>query len=61
MSLTHRRPAHTPSSCPAAGTAQALRAAGVPCESVLKIQEGRPNPADLMKNGEISLVLMTST
>ena len=31
------------------GTAKALRAAGVPCESVLKIHEGRPNPMDLMK------------
>lgn len=38
-----------------------LRAAGVPCEQVFKIQEGRPNPSDLMKNGEITLVMMTST
>ncbi|GLI71204.1 hypothetical protein VaNZ11_016323 [Volvox africanus] len=43
------------------GTATALRAAGVPCEQVFKIQEGRPNPADLMKNGEVSLVMMTSS
>jgi carbamoyl-phosphate synthase large subunit len=28
---------------------------------VFKIQEGRPNPSDLIKNGEISLVMMTST
>ncbi len=32
----------------------------MPCEQVFKIQEGRPNPADLMKNGEITLVMMTS-
>ncbi|KAG2424433.1 hypothetical protein HXX76_014486 [Chlamydomonas incerta] len=42
------------------GTALALRNAGVPCEQVFKIQEGRPNPADLMKNKEITLVMMTS-
>lgn len=28
---------------------QVLRAAGVPCEMVYKIHEGRPNPMDLMK------------
>ncbi|KAJ9522284.1 hypothetical protein QJQ45_008119 [Haematococcus lacustris] len=43
------------------GTAKALRAAGIPCELVYKIHEGRPNPMDLMKNGEISLIMLTST
>mmetsp|Transcript_22911 Transcript_22911/g.50216 ORF Transcript_22911/g.50216 Transcript_22911/m.50216 type:complete len:1179 (-) Transcript_22911:261-3797(-) len=43
------------------GTAKALREAGVPCEQVFKIHEGRPNPTDLMKNGEISLIMLTST
>ncbi len=38
-----------------------LREAGIPCEIVFKIHEGRPNPIDLMKNGEISLILLTST
>jgi carbamoyl-phosphate synthase large subunit len=33
----------------------------VPCESVLKISEGRPNPADLLKNGEITMMMMTSS
>ena len=28
---------------------------------MLKIQEGRPNAADLMKNGEISMMVITST
>jgi len=42
------------------GTAAALKAAGVACEQVFKISEGRPNPADLMKNKEVTLVMMTS-
>ncbi len=46
--------------CVAAGTAKALRDAGIPCEMVFKIHEGRPNPVDLMKNGEISLIMLTS-
>jgi carbamoyl-phosphate synthase large subunit len=33
----------------------------VPCGTVLKIQEGRPNAADLMRNGDIALMLITST
>ena len=44
-----------------AGTAAALRSAGVPCSDVLKIQEGRPNAADLMRNGDVALMLITST
>lgn len=47
--------------CPAAGTAKILRDAGIPCEIVFKIHEGRPNPVDLMKNGEISLIMLTSS
>lgn len=43
------------------GTGQVLRDNGIPCEVVLKINEGRPNPVDLMKNKEIVLVMMTST
>lgn len=43
------------------GTAAALRAGGVPCDDVLKIQEGRPNAADLMRNGEIDMMMITST
>lgn len=42
------------------GTAAALTAAGVKCERVLKISEGRPNPADLLKNGEIKMLMITS-
>jgi len=43
------------------GTAAALRAGGVECSDVLKIQEGRPNAADLMRNGEIDMMFITST
>ncbi|KAK9835186.1 hypothetical protein WJX81_004384 [Elliptochloris bilobata] len=43
------------------GTAVALREAGVDAQSVLKIQEGRPNAADLMKNGDIVMMMITST
>ncbi len=41
------------------GTATALRAAGIPVTEVAKIQEGRPNLIDRMKNGEIALILNT--
>jgi len=41
------------------GTAAAIAAAGLPVTSVHKVQEGRPHVVDLLKNGEISLVLNT--
>ena len=42
-------------------TAAHLRVNGVDCQSVLKIQEGRPNAGDLMRNGEINMMLITTT
>ena len=42
------------------GTAAHLEAAGIPCSVVLKIQEGRPNAADLIKNGDIAMMMITS-
>lgn len=42
------------------GTAKAINDAGVECESVLKISEGRPNIEDHLKNGEIAMVINTS-
>lgn len=42
------------------GTADRLEKAGVSCERVLKIQEGRPNASDLLKNGEIQMLLLTT-
>jgi carbamoyl-phosphate synthase large subunit len=41
------------------GTAQTLTAAGVPVRKLAKIQEGRPNPVDLIKNGQIQMVINT--
>jgi carbamoyl-phosphate synthase large subunit len=41
------------------GTASALHAAGVPCEEVFKVNEGRPNIVDLIKTGKINLVFNT--
>ena len=39
------------------GTGVAIAAAGLPVTTVHKIQEGRPNVVDMMKNGEISMVI----
>jgi carbamoyl-phosphate synthase large subunit len=41
------------------GTAAFLRANDLPCAHVFKVLEGRPNAVDLMKNGEIHLVINT--
>ena len=41
------------------GTARFLGERGIKVESVPKIAEGRPNLVDLMKNGEIALVINT--
>ena len=41
------------------GTAAALQAAGLPCSSVNKVTEGRPNIVDLIKNNEIAMVINT--
>ena len=42
------------------GTAAVLNAAGVPCRTVLKVNEGRPNVVDLIKAGSIQLVIYTA-
>jgi carbamoyl-phosphate synthase large subunit len=41
------------------GTAEHLRGAGIECSMVYKVLEGRPNAVDLMKNGEIQLIVNT--
>jgi carbamoyl-phosphate synthase large subunit len=41
------------------GTAEFLTRNAIPAETVLKINEGRPHVADLIKNGEIALVINT--
>jgi carbamoyl-phosphate synthase large subunit len=43
------------------GTAAVLKAAGLACKTVLKVNEGRPNSVDLMKAGAIQLVIYTPT
>jgi carbamoyl-phosphate synthase large subunit len=41
------------------GTASFLRENGLSCEDVYKVLEGRPNAVDLMKNGQIQLIVNT--
>jgi carbamoyl-phosphate synthase large subunit len=41
------------------GTAKVLRTAGITVEEMPKLQEGRPNLIDHMKNGQIALVINT--
>jgi carbamoyl-phosphate synthase large subunit len=41
------------------GTANRLREVGLNCEDVFKVNEGRPNIADLIRQGEISLIINT--
>jgi carbamoyl-phosphate synthase large subunit len=41
------------------GTARALQAAGVPCETVQKIQHGSPNILDFILGGHVSLMINT--
>lgn len=42
------------------GNHKVITEAGIECEKVLKISEGRPNITDLMTNGEIALAFNTS-
>ncbi|MEJ7624888.1 MAG: carbamoyl-phosphate synthase large subunit [Pyrinomonadaceae bacterium] len=41
------------------GTANRLREVGLDCDSVFKVNEGRPNIADLIRQGEIGLIINT--
>jgi len=41
------------------GTARLFAAAGIPTTTLLKLQEGRPNILDLIKNGDIQFILNT--
>ncbi|MDB5970740.1 MAG: carbamoyl-phosphate synthase large subunit [Hydrocarboniphaga sp.] len=42
------------------GTAAAIRAAGIDCEGVNKVKEGRPHCVDMIKNGEIHFIANTT-
>ncbi|MBU6460324.1 MAG: carbamoyl-phosphate synthase large subunit [Proteobacteria bacterium] len=41
------------------GTAKAMAEAGIPVTAVNKVKEGRPHIVDMIKNGEISLIVNT--
>jgi carbamoyl-phosphate synthase large subunit len=43
------------------GTAAAIRNGGLECKVVFKVNEGRPNAVDLLKAGQLQLVIYTST
>ncbi|BFI33911.1 hypothetical protein AXG93_1587s1090 [Marchantia polymorpha subsp. ruderalis] len=43
------------------GTAQHLKQVGVEVESVLKLHEGRPHAGDLLSNGKIQMMIITSS
>jgi len=43
------------------GTCAALNEAGVPCRKINKIQEGRPNIIDAIKNHQVQLLINTPT
>ncbi len=42
------------------GTCDALLAAGVPCQRINKVMEGRPHIVDLIKNGDVTFVVNTT-
>ncbi|MEO1420549.1 MAG: carbamoyl-phosphate synthase large subunit, partial [Pseudomonadota bacterium] len=42
------------------GTAKALAAAGVECRRANKVSEGRPHLVDMIKNGEVELIINTT-
>ena len=41
------------------GTAEAIRALGIPCEVAYKVKEGRPDIVDHVRNGRIQLIINT--
>jgi len=42
------------------GTAKIIEQAGLACETVYKVNEGRPNTVDMIKNDEIQLIINTT-
>jgi MGS-like domain-containing protein len=42
------------------GTQKRIESAGLPCEFVYKVNEGRPNVADLVKSRQIDLIINTA-
>jgi carbamoyl-phosphate synthase large subunit len=41
------------------GTAAALKAAGIPVKKLFKLNEGRPNALDMIKNGDLAMIINT--
>jgi carbamoyl-phosphate synthase large subunit len=42
------------------GTAREIKAAGIECEIVNKVAEGRPHVVDMIKNNEFSIIMNTT-
>ena len=42
------------------GTARVVREAGIACKGVDKVNEGRPHVVDMIKNGEVALIVNTT-
>jgi carbamoyl-phosphate synthase large subunit len=42
------------------GTAKVLQEAGIDCEVIYKVNEGRPNTVDMIKNDQIQLIINTT-
>jgi carbamoyl-phosphate synthase large subunit len=47
--------------CATSGTAKALQEAGLMVQPLFKLAEGRPNVLDLVKNGEVQLIINTAS
>jgi len=47
--------------CATEGTASAIRQINVPCETVLKVHEGRPNIGDRVAAGDIAMMVVISS
>ncbi|MBI5281901.1 MAG: carbamoyl-phosphate synthase large subunit [Candidatus Solibacter usitatus] len=43
------------------GTASAFKAAGIKVKTIFKVNEGRPNAVDIIKDGKLKLVIYTTT
>ena len=46
--------------CSTRGTARILEAAGISCDVVKKVREGRPHIVDLIKNNQVDLIVNTT-
>ncbi len=42
------------------GTAKVIKELGIPCDMVFKVKEGRPNTVDMIKNGQIQMIINTT-